>query len=176
MRPHTNFWLVLVLIAIGIAMRLVPHPANVAPIAALALFSGAALKKKYAIIIPLSAMILSDALIGFHATIPYTWGSFALIGVLGWRLQRRWTPVRIGGMALAGSVLFFAVTNFGVWASTSLYPKTVEGLAMCFVAALPFFRNTVAGDLFYAALFFGLYELAAFAVRRRATQPFITPS
>ncbi len=176
MRTRTNDWLVLVLVAIGIAMRLIPHPANVAPIAALALFSGATLAKKYAFAVPLAAMIISDVFLGFHATIPYTWGSFALIGVLGWQLQRRRTIARVGGMALAGSVLFYVATNFGVWASTSLYPKTAEGLVACFIAALPFFRNTIAGDLFYTAVFFGLYELAAYAVRKRATHPFTTPS
>ncbi len=161
-----EFFIALTLIVLGVGMRFLPHPANFAPIAAIALFSGVYLKKWYACIVPLAAMILSDAVIGFHNTIVFTWGSFLAVGAIGWYVQRRKNPIAIVLGALAGSVLFYIVTNFGVWMVSDLYAKSWQGLLECYTLALPFFRNTLAGDLFYTGIFFGLYELIAYAVRR----------
>lgn len=85
--------------------------------------------------------------------------SFALIVCIGFRLQRRRTALRIAGAALISSLVFFTVTNFGVWAFDSLYPKTLPGLVACYVAAIPFFRNTLLGDLIYTATLFGGFRL-----------------
>jgi hypothetical protein len=90
-----------------------------------------------------------------------------LIVLIGMALRSGRTPLRIGAAAIASSVLFFAVTNFGEWLGP-LYPHTMAGLRADFVAAIPFFRNTVLSDLLYAAAFFGAYDSAARLVRQRA--------
>jgi len=145
------------------AMRLLPHPPNVAPIAAIALFGGAHFaSKRAALAVPLLAMWLSDVFLGFGVdrVMPFVYGSFALIVVLGRLIRDRRSPFAVGGAALTGSVLFFVITNFGVWLSGDLYPRTAEGLVACYVAAIPFFQNTLAGDLFYAGVLFGGFGLA----------------
>jgi uncharacterized protein DUF6580 len=85
--------------------------------------------------------------------------SFALVVCVGLWLQMRRSILHIAGAALASSVLFFLVTNFGVWALESLYPKTIAGLVACYVAAIPFFENQIQGDLFYTLLLFGGFRL-----------------
>jgi hypothetical protein len=141
--------------------RLVPHPPNFSPIAAMALFSGAYFGRKgLAFAAPLGAMLVSDAVLGFHGGMPVVYGSLALIVVLGWLLTTRRSAGRIAAAAVSASVLFYLVTNFGVWALGDMYPKTLAGLAACYVAALPFFQNSLAGDLVFTALLFGGFALA----------------
>ena len=143
-------------VLLAAASRLIPHPANVTPIAAMALFGGAHFSNRVAaFLVPLSAMILSDLILGFHSTMPFVYGSFVLIVLIGTLLRRRRTVPAVGVAAMASSVLFFLVTNFGVWVTGTLYPKTWTGLVTAYVAGLPFFRNTVLGDLFYVAVLFG---------------------
>ncbi len=166
MMQRSDLALALLLIAAGIALRFAPHPANFAPIGALALFAGVVLPRRYAFAVPLAAMIVSDALLGFHSVIAYTWGSFALIGAIGWLVRRRPSAPHVVTGSLAGSVLFFLITNFGVWLHTGLYAKTWGGLVQSYTLALPFFRNTLAGDLFYTAVLFGLYAAARAVVAR----------
>lgn len=142
-------------------MRLLPHPPNFESIGAIALFAGAHLDdKRWAIILPLAALFLSDAVIGFHAQMPIVYGTFALVVWLGFFLRERRTALKITGAALAASTLFFVITNFGVWAFDGLYPRTFEGLVVCYVAAIPFFGNTLAGTVFYVVLLFGGFALA----------------
>jgi hypothetical protein len=107
----------------------------------------------------LAALFLSDTVLGFYHGMIWVYGSFALIVCLGLQLQSRRRLLTIAGAALAGSVLFFALTNFGVWASDGLYPRTIAGLGACYLAAIPFFQNTLAGDLVYTALLFGGFAL-----------------
>ncbi len=143
------------------AMRLIPHPPNFAPIAAMALFSGAEMpKRSMAFAIPFAALLLSDAILGFYSGIAFVYASFAATVLIGWAVASRKTPLTIGVAAISSSVLFFAVTNFGVWATGSMYPHSLAGLAECYAAAIPFFRNTVAGDLVYSALLFGGFAVA----------------
>lgn len=145
----------------GAGLRLLPHPPNFNPIGALALFGGAHVdNKRCAFLLPMAAMLLSDAVIGFHAQMPLVYGAFVLIVWMGFALRERRTPLPVAGAALAGSTLFFVLSNFGVWAFDSIYPKTLEGLVSCYVAAIPFFGNTVAGNLFYTAVLFGAFALA----------------
>lgn len=144
-----------------------PYIPNFAPIGALALFGGVYLKKKYALILPLSAMIISDLFIGFHNLIFFTWGSFVLIGIIGWIVKKRKNLLTVISGSLAGSILFYLVTNFAVWAFTPLYEKTGSGLIQCYIMAIPFFRNTVLGDLFYIGVFFGIFELVLYLMKKR---------
>lgn len=148
-------------IILGALSRLVPHPANFAPIAALALFGGVYLRRRDAIIVPLLTMLVSDLFIsGYYGpTMFYVYGSFILIGIIGLWLRTHKSPVTILASSLFASSLFFTVTNFGVWTG-NWYPHNLTGLVACYTAAIPFFRNTILGDLFYTGLFFGGYELA----------------
>jgi hypothetical protein len=149
-------------IAAAAAMRLLPHPPNFAPITAMALFSGAYLPKRaLAFVAPFAALLLSDlALGGFYPGMNFVYLSFGLTVLIGWMVASRKTPLRIAAAAVASSVLFFVLTNFGMWLFSGIYPVTGEGLVACYVAAVPFFQNTLAGDLFYTAILFGGFALA----------------
>ena len=148
------------LVLLGIVARLAPHPWNATPVMAIALFGGVALSKRWPILLPFLIVATSDVLLGWHRTIPFTWGAFLLTGGLAWWIRSRPTVARIVGASLVGSSLFFLITNFGVWVIGDLYPLTAQGLWQCYLAGLPFFRNTVAGDLVYTAALFGGYALA----------------
>jgi hypothetical protein len=149
------------LIVAAALSRIIPHPANVAPITALALFSGAYLDKKTAVLVSLAAMLLSDYFIGFYSGMLWVYGSFFAIGLIGLWLRKHKSPVSIMGASIVGSVMFFVVTNFGVWLGSQVtYQHTLAGLALCYTAAIPFFRNTLIGDLAYVGAMFGAFELA----------------
>ncbi len=139
--------------------RLMPHPPNFTPIIAMGLFGGAYLKdKRWALLLPVGAMLLADLFLGFHGTMIWVYGSLIIITAMGFLLNSGVT-LKNGAIAtLGGSLLFFLVTNFGVWASSSFYPKTVEGLISCYAAGIPFFGNTLAGSVFYSGLMFFGYE------------------
>ncbi len=149
----------------SIVLRLLPHPPNFAPIAALALFCGvyAAKTSRWFLLAPLVAMFLSDLAIGFYdwRIMTTVYGSFGFIGLMGALVQRHKNIGTILLGTLAGSLLFYFTTNFAVWAFGAMYPHTLEGLLMSYTMAIPFFKFTVLGDLFYVFLFFGTYELAA---------------
>lgn len=147
------------IIAIVVILRLLPHPPNVAPIGGLALFSGAHLSKKSAIIISLLVMFISDLFLGFHNTMPFVYGSFIAIVFIGSLLRKNQKPIFILKASLAASFLFFIVTNFGVWLVGNMYPKTLSGLVNAYILALPFFRNTIIGDFVYTFSFFYGYRL-----------------
>ncbi len=140
--------------------RLIPHPWNFTAIGAMALFGGTYVtSKRMSLLVPMAALFLSDLILGLHNTMFWVYGAFALIVMLGWTLKGQSTKVlRVGGTTLLASLIFFAVSNFGVWIMGGFYPPTVEGLISCFVAAIPFFGNQVAGDFFFVAMMFGAFE------------------
>ncbi len=147
----------------GVVARLLPHLPNFTPIAATALFGGVYLKKRYALIIPLAAMFISDIFIGFHSMMPYVYGSFVLTGLIGMWLRTHKNVQNVAAGALISSILFFLITNFGVWAG-GMYARDLSGLLESYVMAIPFFKNTILGDLFYTGAFFGAYELVKMIV------------
>lgn len=151
----------LIVVIAAAFLRVLPHAPNFAPIGAMALFSGTYLDRKTAFLLPLGAMVLSDFFIGFDSITSRltVYGSFALITLIGIWLKSHRSVKNVILASLCASVLFFIITNFGVWAFGILYPKTFEGLVACFTAAIPFFRNTLAGDIFYTGVFFVGYEL-----------------
>lgn len=159
----------LTIILIAVILRLLPHIPNVSPIAAMALFGGAYLNKRYALIVPLIAMFLSDVFLGFSLITPFVYGGFLIIGMLGLLVRKHKSVQTVIVASLLASFLFFVITNFAVWAVWNFYPKTIAGLWACYVAALPFFRNTVLGDLFYVGLFFGGYELVMRVFVKKST-------
>jgi hypothetical protein len=140
-------------------IRLLPHPPNFAPIAAMALFGGAYFSnKKLAFIIPLAALFLTDAIIGFHYLMSAVYVSFALIVLIGISVKTiNYKNVFLA--SVSASVSFFMLTNLAEWALGVMYPKTAAGLAMCFTAAVPFFHYTLIGDLFFVSAMFGAFEL-----------------
>lgn len=158
---HNRLAALLIAIVGAAALRLVPHPPNFIPIDAMALFSGAYLGRRgIAFLAPLGALLLSDAILGFYAGMQFQYLSVALIVLLSWLTLSRVTVLPVGAAAIASSVLFFIVSNFGTWLVSGMYSHDVGGLAACYAAAIPFFQNTLAGDLFYATLLFGGFALA----------------
>ena len=159
----------LLFILIGVGLRLLPHPANFAPIAAIALFGGVYLGRKTAFLLPFVVMVISDIFIGYYewSLMIFVYGSFLLCVFLGFWLKRHKKWYTVLGSSVLGAVLFFILTNFAVWAFTPWYLKTFSGLIQCYLIALPFFKNTILGDLFYVSVFFGAYEAVRFLIKKK---------
>ena len=157
------------IIGLAVLARLVPHIPNFTPIAAMALFGGVYLNRRYAILVPLAAMAFSDVFIGFYSPVVmvFVYGSFVLTGLIGLWLKKRKDLGNVIFAAVGASVLFFLITNFAVWLG-GWYPRSIAGLIESYTLALPFFRNTLVGNLFYTGVFFGGYELVLKLVRKPA--------
>jgi len=153
------------LILLAIASRLIPHPANFAPIGALAIFAGAYLRDRRSILIVLAAMLISDIIIGFyHPMIMLSvYGGFAIMYFISRHTLRTVNFARVLSTTLTGSILFYIITNFAVWAFGTIYPHSLSGLIASYTMALPFFRNSLAGDLFYTGALFSAVELAKYS-------------
>lgn len=162
--------LALVILIAGISLRLAPHSPNFTPVAALALFSGVYLSRKQAFIIPLLLMMLSDIVLGLHDVVLFTWGSFALITLIGTVLKNKVTFSRTISTGLISSLLFYLITNFGVWLA-GWYTHDLKGLITCYMMALPYLRDFTMGTLLYSAVFFGAYELIARLVKNTKLAP-----
>lgn len=164
MRHRATILLPFVFIAIGVVARLLPHAPNVAPITAMALFGAVYLNRRYALVLPLVAMVLSDLVIGFYTpgTMVAVYASFFISGLIGLWVRRQRSLQRIVVGTLAASVQFFVLTNFAGWlfGHETLFPRTWPGLIGTYVSGIPFFRNTLFGDLLYVGVFFGSYALA----------------
>jgi hypothetical protein len=138
--------------------RLIPHPPNFTAVGAMALFGGAYFsEKKFAFIVPLIAMLLSDLIIGFHKGMLSVYLSFVLIVGIGILLSRNIKLKNVVAASLISSVLFFVLTNFQMWLQSPLYAKNISGLVACYVAAIPFFHYTILGDLFFVGVLFGVF-------------------
>ena len=150
------------LIFFAILSRFLPHPPNFTPVAAIALLSSKGFNNRWVVfLIPIVSLFISDLFIGLHATIPFVYISFILIALLGLYVKK----INIFSVLLS-STIFFLVSNFGVW--LLYYPISTYGLVQCYTLALPFFLNTVLGDLVYGALliypFYALQRRNKFAV------------
>jgi hypothetical protein len=147
-------------IVLAAVSRLLPHLPDVSPVAAMALFGGACLSdKRIAFIVPLAAMLLSDAIIGFHSTMLYVYGGFVFTVLMGIYMRN---AISLGSVlfgSLLSSVFFFLLSNFGVWVNGN-FAGGYAGLVNTYVLGVPFFRNTVFGDLFFNAVLFGGFYLA----------------
>lgn len=176
---RTRLAFICLLIFSGALLRLAPHPWNFTPIGAIALFGGAAFRRSSAaFLIPLAALLISDlvAMLGgtnsFHQLTPPIYLCFLLVAVLGRLLQaRRSSAVAVAAGALVSSLLFFIVTNFFVWLFLGTYELTFQGLALCYVRAIPLYWNQLAGDLFYTAILFGGLAWAEHRIPALRTRP-----
>ena len=134
------------LVILALLTRVLPHPPNFAPITGIALFTGFNFaNKRLALFIPLFCMLVTDIFLGFHSLVPIIYSCFILISFIGFKAKSLSFLTVLGA-----SVSFFIISNLGVW--YFFYPKDLNGLISCFVLAIPFFINTLAGDLFYTAL------------------------
>jgi hypothetical protein len=153
--------LIVGMILFAAIIRIVPHPWNLAPVGAMALFSGAVIRNRVmAFVFPLLAMLAGDFFVGFHILMPVVYVSFVISTAIGFWLRERRSAVRLGGAVLLGAIQFFLITNLGVWMFLNSYPKTFAGLMACYAAGVPFFWNTLAGDICYSGLLFGGLFLA----------------
>lgn len=167
----------LVLVALAVACRLISHDLalwNFVPVGAVAIYAGARMSWRWAWLVPLAAMGISDAFIHFAGSYPITslerwtvYGSFAALTLLGPLARRPGFRLWMApGLGLAGSTLFFATTNFGVWAEGQLYPMNLAGLVDCYIKAIPFYQNTLVADLLGTCVLFGVGPVIERAVSR----------
>ena len=133
-------------ISFAILSRFLPHPTNFTPVAAIALLSSKGFNNRWiGLLIPMIILFISDLVLGLHGSIPFVYGAFILISLFGSFVKK----INIG-VVLSSSVIFFLVSNFGVW--FLYYPSTFTDLVTCYTLAIPFFLNTILGDLFFSAL------------------------
>ena len=177
-----KFRIALLLLILAAMTRLLPHPPNFTPLGAIGLFGAAYLQRRWlAIFIPFAALFLTDLFLnnviysayfsGFTwITSIYIYLAMGLVVLIGWAaLKQSVSMKRVVASSLGASIVFFLVSNFGTWAQSALYPKTAAGLMACYTAGLPFFGNTILGDLVFSAVLFGGFAWAMrskFAVTR----------
>jgi hypothetical protein len=142
--------------------RLLPHPPNVTPLGAGSLFAGARVNGWMAYLLPILVMAVTDPLVGgYTRSTPVIYLCFLISVWIGRRVRSTDSPLRIGGACVLASMQFFLLTNLSTWMFSSMYAKSLAGLATCYVAALPFYGATLLGDLFFTAAIFGAYALLA---------------
>ncbi len=171
------FFFTLSICFVAFASRLFPHVPNFTPVGALALFAGVYLapKTKWASLLPLPVLFLSDIFIGFYEwqIMGLVYASFLLYGAIGFLVSRKKNPLTIVGGTFGGALLFFLITNFGVWAFSGLYEKSFAGLVNAYLLAIPFFRSMVLGDVIFTAVFFGAYEALYALVFSKQKKPLL---
>jgi len=169
---NLRFSVITLMILLAAMSRLLPHPPNFAPIGGMALFGAAYFSKRYwAFFVPIVSMWISDLVLNnvvygayfehfvwFYSGSLFTYGAFALIVLFGMFMLKKVRLHNLIASALGASVIFFLVSNFGVWFSGMMYPKTFGGLMACYTAGIPFFHNTLLGDLVYTGVLFGTFE------------------
>lgn len=167
--------LALLLTVLGVLARLLPHPANFAPVGAASLFSGARLASWQAYLVPLGIMAVTDPILNayygyplFSSYVIFTYIGFLISVWIGTRLRGTKNVLRIGAACVLGSAQFFVITNLGSWLIGPDYPRTFAGLAQCYTMAIPFFRTTFLSDLLFTAVLFGLHAwLSSMASARK---------
>ena len=150
----------ILMVAVCLIIRLVPHPANFTPVFALALFAGFYLPKKWSIILPLAVMLASDLFIGLYdwKLMMVVYGSIAAVFLIGLAFRNKRNILTVLTSTMLSSILFFVATNLAVWAFSSWYAHNLKGLMLCYTLAVPFFKNGLMGDLLFVTIFFGGYE------------------
>ena len=164
---------IFMIIALAAMSRFFPMN-NFSPIAALGLFGGAYLSKKWlAFLLPMASILISDIILNntvyahmnegftlFYEGWAWQYATYTLIILLGILvLNKQVSAFKVTGSAIFASALFFLLSNFGTWASGVIYPMNLGGLAACYAAGVPFLKGTVMGDLFYSGVLFGGFHL-----------------
>ena len=176
-QPGLEPWALGLTVFAGI-MRLLPHPWNFAPAGGMSLFAGSRLKGWQAYLVPILLMAATDPLrvaiwnpgyAAFDGRTPFIYGSLLITVWIGRRWLQNPTVSRVGLAASAGSLQFFLITNAATWLLSGMYPLTAAGLAACYIVAIPFFGNTLASDLVYSGVLFGLYAWSRRAALSRVT-------
>ena len=172
-----NFITAVLLILFAAFSRLIPHPENFAPVAAVAIFAGLFMNKKYAIIVPIAATFLSDMFLGLYPYVLWVYGTYILIALTNIGIRKYYESFSgikkaglLYGTALFSSIIFFIVTNFGVWISGLYYEMSFKGLLASYIAALPFFRTSLLADVVYITLMAGIYSLVTKLLKQPVLQ------
>ncbi|MFN8284106.1 MAG: DUF6580 family putative transport protein [Chitinophagales bacterium] len=164
---NKQYILAILLITIGVVLRVLEWIPNFSPLTAIALLGGAYLiDKKWSVIIPVISLLIGDVLLAFkhdypfiHNTIFFVYISYIIIVFFGWKLRdEKVNYLKVGGFALASSVLFFTISNFGVWIVGTLYERNLVGFIKCFTLAIPFYKYTFLSDVLYSLVFFGIFD------------------
>ncbi|HSP13896.1 MAG TPA: DUF6580 family putative transport protein [Thermoanaerobaculia bacterium] len=171
-----RFVLAAALVLLCTVMRVLPHPWNLTPVGATALFSGACFdRRRWAFLAPLAAMFVSDTALqiltghGYHVLMPVVYATFAIIVLMGIALRsRRGSAGAVAAGAVGAATLFYAVTNFAVWTISAMYPRTLAGLMACYIAGIPFYGTMLIGDLLYSGVLFGTFVWAERTIPRLA--------
>ena len=149
---NNSLFLAIGLIALALISRIIPHLPNFSPLAAIALFGAVYIKIiKFQFFIPLGSIIISDLFIGM-----YPISFFVYLSILSVSLYSLYSKKMNVKTIFINSILFFLISNFGVWILH--YPKNIEGLLECYTLAIPFYRNSILGDLFYSGVLFYSYN------------------
>jgi len=156
---NTKNLLIIIFILLGVFTRIIPHPPNFTAIGAIALFSGAFIKEKHlAFLMPIIIMLMSDLLLGYKLMLSVYVSFIAIVG-LGWFLQKKQTMKQIIHISLLASIIFFIITNFSVFLTSSMYPKNIIGLIECYTLAIPFFLNTLLSNIIYSIIMFYSFNI-----------------
>ena len=174
-KVNISYLTIIVLILFASFSRIIPHMPNFTPLGAMALFGGAYLKNKYhALVIPIASLWLSDLVLNnfiFSFYSDFTWfypgflwqyTSFILITIIGYFFLKKVNFKNIFITSISSSLLFFVITNFGVWLSGSIYSLDFQGLITCYVMAIPFYKGTILGFICYSSLLFGILEFSRY--------------
>lgn len=162
---------IVAMIFVAAFSRILPHPYNFSPLAAMGIFGAAFFDKKWlAYLTPFLALFLSDLVINnviyaqyyssftfFYEGFYWQYLSYALIITLAFVTLKKVNLKNVIGTSLSSSIIFFIISNFGAWLTSGMYTANLSGLVSCYVAAIPFFSGSFAGDLFYCGIMFGAY-------------------
>ncbi len=167
-----QYGVAILFVVMSVLLRVLPHPWNFAPVIGIGLFCGAYLPKRWAIAVPVLAMAVGDLVLGWVPVNLFGWAAVALAGALGLLIGRKRSSVVVAGASLAGSTLFFLISNFGVWAlgcGQGWYGPNLSGLLTCYAVGIPFYRNSILGDMLYTGVLFGSYELSTRWIAQRSS-------
>lgn len=149
--------LALGLIVLGAASRLLHLPPNIAAVTGVTLLAGFTLRNVWlALLVPIGAMVLADIVLGWYPGVLATYAGMAAGVFIARGLLPRLTVLRLVATTFLASLAFFVLSNFGTWLE-GWYGYTWDGLVACYIAALPFWQNSLVADFISTALAFGLF-------------------